>query len=258
MTIDKIKAIIMDGDGSTLVHKTTELPDNLRDLMLSNRHIKWIMATGRSLDLLKRTPIADYLSTDVPHILDGGSRLMYLDGVDVYSHFIKLEVLKHFFSIVKLDAINYLYYSPDGISAYAYTLSDSFRFDGDNVNITRNIDEFANWTYNEPPTKLLVNAHADLTFDGLHYYKNDDNIDITAEGVNKGSACVDLLTRLEIKPHEAAFVFNDKNDLPVIEHSALSDLITIKVGGWLPQVKPSFSVSNPYEVADILSKLVKS
>ena len=34
------------------------------------------MATGRSLDLLRRLPIIDYLSTDVPHIVDGGSRLV--------------------------------------------------------------------------------------------------------------------------------------------------------------------------------------
>jgi hypothetical protein len=44
----EIKAIIMDGDGSTITDKN-ELPVNLRILMVGNTLIHWIMATGRSL-----------------------------------------------------------------------------------------------------------------------------------------------------------------------------------------------------------------
>ena len=86
----KLKAIIMDGDGSSITHDGI-LPDSLRDLMVANPHINWIMATGRSLDLLRHLPIINYLSPDIPHILDGGSRLNKITGESLQDFFISPE-----------------------------------------------------------------------------------------------------------------------------------------------------------------------
>lgn len=108
-----IKAVIMDGDGSTITSDNI-VPDNLISLITSNSQIKWIMATGRSLDLLKKTPIFKYLSADVLHIVDGGSRLMYLDSSCKTKHLMNKEYLDTLFNKLQLDKVNFLYYSPDG------------------------------------------------------------------------------------------------------------------------------------------------
>ena len=256
---NKIKAVIMDGDGSTLTH-TNELPNNLRDLILANQHIKWMMATGRSLDLLHKTPIAKYLTADVPHIVDGGSRLMHLDGTSLVDHFLSDDELKLFFKIVSPAAVNFIYYSPDGINGYVFSSQENFKqtfvFDGDKVNFTDTIEEFASWTTSQPPTKILINTKQNINLDGLYYHQNGNNIDITAHGVNKGSACWELINRLNLMPHEVAFVFNDKNDLPVIEHPGLSGLVTIKVGDWLPQIPSMYSVDSPHDVALVIQQLI--
>jgi hydroxymethylpyrimidine pyrophosphatase-like HAD family hydrolase len=250
----------MDGDGSTLTH-TNELPNSLRDLIIANPHIKWIMATGRSLDLLHRTPIAKYLTIDVPHILDGGSRLMYLDGTSLIDYFISQDELAVFFKVISPDAVNFIYYSPDGIHGYAFSNQDSFKqtlkLARNKVAFTNKIQEFANWMLDLPPTKILINTKQNIRLDGLYYHQNDNNIDITTHGVNKGSACWELINRLDLTPDEIVFVFNDKNDLPVLEHANLSSLTTIKVGDWLPQVTSTYSVESPHEVASILHQLIR-
>ncbi|MCE3267766.1 MAG: hypothetical protein K0R49_18 [Burkholderiales bacterium] len=249
----------MDGDGSTITHKN-ELPDSLRDLMLKNVHIKWIMATGRSLDLLHKTPIAKYLSNDVPHIVDGGSRLMYLDGVNEASKFISNDELKLFHSLINDEDINFIYYSPDGINGFCYSLDKSIqediKFSGDNVSFTQKYKKFEDWTFRFPPAKIFVNTKRDIRLDGLYYNINENNVDITARDVNKGSACVELLNILELDQSEVAFVFNDKNDLPIVEHTNLTKLIKIKVGDALPEILSDFSVASPHNVAEIVKLLL--
>jgi hydroxymethylpyrimidine pyrophosphatase-like HAD family hydrolase len=255
----KIKAVIMDGDGSTITHQN-ELPDSLRDLILNNPHIKWIMATGRSLDLLHKTPIARYLSDDVPHIVDGGSRLMYLDGVSKTSKFISKDELKLFHSSINSEDINFIYYSPDGINGFCYSVDQAIRedikFNGNNVRFTQKREEFENWTFRFLPTKIFVNIKRNVSLDGLYYNINENNVDITARGVNKGSACVELLNILGLDQSEVAFVFNDKNDLPIVEHTNLSKLIKIKVGDALPEILSDFYVASPHHVAAVVQQLL--
>lgn len=92
----KIKVVLMDGDGSTLTHDGI-FPENLKKLIQLNQQTKWIMATGRSLDLLERTPIVPFLSQDIPHVLDGGSRIMMLSGEIVKEYPLSHHELNVFF-----------------------------------------------------------------------------------------------------------------------------------------------------------------
>lgn len=255
----QIKAIIMDGDGSTITH-TNELPDSLRDLILGNPQIKWIMATGRSLDLLRQTPIAKYLTNDVPHIVDGGSKLMLLNGQSLAEHLLEPEELELLFSQIKADDLNFLYYSPDGIIGKAFvanaSLQRKFKFTGIDIQFTHSINEFSEWAFHSRPSKILINAKSSIALDGLYYHQNDNNIDVTTHGIDKGTGCVELLKLLNLSPSEAVFIFNDKNDLPIVEHKDLVGLTTIKVGAWLPHIKATFSVNSPHEVADIVKQLI--
>ena len=56
-----IKAVLMGGDGSTITYDNL-VPDNLKAIIIHNQKIKWIMATGRSLELPQKNPIFNYLS----------------------------------------------------------------------------------------------------------------------------------------------------------------------------------------------------
>ena len=254
----KLKAIIMDGDGSSITHDGI-LPDNLRDLMQANPQIHWIMATGRSLDLLRHLPIIDYLSPDVPHILDGGSRLTKTNGESLLDFFISPAELESFFAQLDLTQIDFLYYYLDEQRSYLY--SQQLELWQNRPMFTRaithdNITEYRQIALANPPTKIFMRVKEFFELHDLTWHNNEKNIDFTAHGVNKGSTCLRLLETLQIKPEQAAFVFNDRNDLPLVLHPELAQITTIKVGDYLPEINATHHVATPYDVAEVLEKLI--
>jgi hydroxymethylpyrimidine pyrophosphatase-like HAD family hydrolase len=255
----KIKAVIMDGDGSTLT-KNNLLPANLKEMICQNSQIKWIMATGRSLELLKKTPIYDCLSSGVPHIVDGGSCLMFLNGECKMRHLINLKSIELLFNKLILEKTNFVYYSHDGENSYAYSrvqnFQDTFKFHDEKVSYTSSITQFREWINDYPPSKILLNVTDHFDLSGLYYHQNENNFDITEQNINKGSACVELLNELGLLPSEVAFVFNDRNDLPIVEHLHLQDITKIKVGDYLPEVVADYNVKTPYDVVPILQQLI--
>ena len=50
-----------------------------------------------------------------------------------------------------------------------------------------------------------------------------------------------------------AFVFND---LPVLKHPELSQIVKIKVGDLLPDVAADYALASPYDVAGVLKDLL--
>jgi hydroxymethylpyrimidine pyrophosphatase-like HAD family hydrolase len=188
-----IKAIIMDGDGSTITHNNI-FPDNFKQLIMDNQQIKWAMATGRSLELLKKTPIIDYLSTDIVHIVDGGSCLMDLNARCKVRHLMSTQELDFLFSRLDFESINFLYYSPDGLNSYVYSnnkdIKNNFIFHDTYVNYTNKVSIFREWTNKYPPGKILLNRKNKFDLTDIYYHQNEDNYDITLHGVNKGSACI--------------------------------------------------------------------
>lgn len=255
-----IKIVVMDGDGSTITHDN-KLPDNLRDLILANGQIKWMMATGRSMDLLRATPIHQYLSADIFHIVDGGSCLMYKDGTIHKHYLLKSHEIDALFNKLDLELSNYLYYSPDGIRGFAYTQNHDIALRlakiSNHVQVTEDITHFRQWLHDHPTGKILLNVKEDYDLSELHYNRNENNFDFTSQGVHKGSAFVEMLTMLNIKPQETAFVFNDQNDLPIVNHPDLQDIIKIKVGDYLPNTSADYHVATPHDVAPILQKLIQ-
>jgi hydroxymethylpyrimidine pyrophosphatase-like HAD family hydrolase len=121
---------------------------------------------------------------------------------------------------------------------------------------TDKLDTYQLWSYANPPTKLFLRIKQPLILQGLNWHQNENNIDITAYGINKGSAGCKLLNLLHLNPSEVAFVFNDKNDLPLVEHPELQQITKIKVGSYLPNTKAHYYAKTPFEVAKILSLLI--
>jgi hydroxymethylpyrimidine pyrophosphatase-like HAD family hydrolase len=81
-------------------------------------------------------------------------------------------------------------------------------------------------------------------------------VDLTPFGVDKGTGVKFVLDMLQIDPCDAAFVFNDENDLPVLSSSSLNGIVTVKVGAQLPHVCADYKVSTPSDVADVLRELL--
>jgi hydroxymethylpyrimidine pyrophosphatase-like HAD family hydrolase len=164
------------------------------------------------------------------------------------------------FSKLDLESINFLYYSPDGLRSYAYSgdknIMYNFKFHDEYVNYTNEINIFQEWTYKYPPGKILLNAKNKFNISGMYFHQNENNYDITADGVNKGSACVELLNELGLQASEVAFVFNDKNDLPIVENKTLKEILKIKVGDQLPNIHSDFCVNTPYDVANVLKSII--
>jgi hydroxymethylpyrimidine pyrophosphatase-like HAD family hydrolase len=257
----KIKAVIMDGDGSTITHDGI-LPDNLRDLIINNPQIKWIMATGRSLDLLRRLPIIDHLSRDVPHIVDGGGRLVLHSGESVIDHFLTSQEINSLFDQLELEKIDFLYSYLDEERSYIYSQNGldhwSNRPQFATAKATNEIGEYRQWLLTNPPTKIFMRINTEISLTGINWHQNEFNIDVTAKDVTKGSSCYKLLEMLGLTPKETAFVFNDRNDLPLIEHPELQDIITIKVGDYLPETEANYHVATPHDVADVIYELINS
>lgn len=250
----------MDGDGSTITHDN-QLPDNLRDLILNNPQITWMMATGRSMDLLRATPIHQYLSTDVFHIIDGGSCLMYKDYSIHQHHHLQEHEIDLLFTRLQLDLSNYLYYSTDGIRSFAFsqdvTLQQMISKISNSVMITSDIEQFRAWLKSHPTGKILLNVKEPFDLSGLHYNSNENNFDFTTHGIHKGSAYLEMLSMYGLQANETVFVFNDKNDLPIVNHPQLSGVIKVKVGDYLPDVAADYCASTPYGVAAILETIIK-
>lgn len=254
----KLKAIIMDGDGSSITHDGI-LPDSLRDLMVANPHINWIMATGRSLDLLRHLPIINYLSPDIPHILDGGSRLNKITGESLQDFFISPEEIECFFAQLDLSQIDFLYYYLDENRSYLFSQQiELWQERPMFINSTKfnDIAKYKQIALDNPPTKVFMRVKEYFELRNLTWHNNEKNIDFTAHGIDKGSSCLKLLETLQIKPCESAFVFNDKNDLPLVLHPELQQITTIKVGDYLPEINSTYHVATPYEVADVLKNLI--
>jgi hydroxymethylpyrimidine pyrophosphatase-like HAD family hydrolase len=91
----------------------------------------------------------------------------------------------------------------------------------------------------------------------LHYNRNENNIDVTPYGIDKGSACLYLLDYLSLKSENVIFIFNDYNDLPLVEKPELDKILKFKVGDRLPHIIADYAVNTPFDVAGVLSKIIK-
>ena len=252
----KIKAVFMDKDGSTIIAPNI-LPENLANLMRERSDIHWIMATGRSYCNVLKSPMVDILPKHSLHIVEGGARVMDLANNCVTCNPLTNSELEHFFEIVPLEHLHYLFYAVDDVGGYVYSTEiDAWQDKLAILRATDDLDKFRGWFKEVHPAKLSVRVKRDIELPGLNWTQNDTYIDVTTKGVHKGSAVADMLKVLNIEPSEAIFVFNDFNDLPVINHPLLQDMLMLKVGDLMPELDVDYTVATPYDVASALRGLI--
>jgi hydroxymethylpyrimidine pyrophosphatase-like HAD family hydrolase len=257
-----LRAVIMDGDGST-INEDNSMPANLGSLILQMPHIKWIMATGRSFDLLQRLPILNYLANDVPHIVDGGSTLIYKTGVIHSRKRLSVQDINHLFDNLVLSQVEFIYFAIDDEHKYLYvpqhqlSTAISYRPQFASAISISDLATYKQLTLHYQPPKIFLRINQNsVILPQLHWQQNERNIDITPANADKGTACYELLQLLNIQPVEMVFVFNDNNDLPLIRHPELQHITSIKVGNLLPHIEADYLASSPYDVAATLEKIL--
>lgn len=245
----------MDLDGSTLADKNV-LPTELRALIQQHPQINWIITTGRSYPNFIRAPFKGLLPDDSLHIIEGGARIVQLDGTLLNEFGIQATELQHLFSIIDLSAIDYMYFcSPllHGNAWYRHNdVIDKFNLPASNY--TFNFEEFKAMAYELNPGKVSLYRNQEFELVGLNYHSTGNNIDITTAQINKGSGCNLLLERLNIDASHALFIFNDFNDLPLI--NAVPEIKKLKVGTLMPEISADYYAATPDDVAAVLRQLL--
>lgn len=256
--MSRIKLILMDGDGSTLDHNGS-CPDSLQKFFIQNKeNYLFAMATGRSLDLLRRTEIIPFLTSNIPHIVDGGSKLMYLDEKVLFEEKLTIEEINLLEAQINQDNAIFMYSSinTENRVFYASDLSIwSSHSLFDSATKTDSLVKFFAYLRENLPSKIFIKVKKQFVLKNINTNINELNIDVTHHCVDKGSACVKLLEFLNLAPHEVLFIFNDKNDLPIINHPKLKDIKKLKVGKYLPEVKADYFATSPQYVAEILQQI---
>ncbi len=257
--MNTIKNILMDIDGSIFTSDRI-FPENLALLMQAHPEINWILATGRSLDLVKILPFASYISQTLPHVLDGGSKLEYIDGRVLEKELLTLEELDTLFEQLSEEKIEFIYSASDLDNRILYAEHvEKFNFnkDFDSVKVTYNFMEFQAWCYQRHPSKIFVHSKYKLDIKNLHFFQNECHFDVTHKGVDKGSGAEKLFSHFLLDPKNTVIIFNDFNDMPLVNSHFFKNSIKLKVGELLPEVKAEFCAKTPYEVADVLDSLLQ-
>ncbi len=251
----KIKTVFMDLDGSTLIEKNI-IPANLRNLILQHSEINWIITTGRSYPSMIRAPFAEILPSDSIHITEGGARLSSLAGKLFKEFLLQPHEINEFFQTIELDQIDYVYYCHivnEG-QGWFRDVKIEQQFHLPLKRKTYDFNEFKLWTQQTTPAKLALYRNTEeLSLGKLNWNFNNNYVDVTTSGVNKGSAAITMLEHLGHSAQEAIFIFNDYNDLPLI--NALPTIKKLKVGSLLTNIEADYQVATPEQVADVLKLL---
>jgi hydroxymethylpyrimidine pyrophosphatase-like HAD family hydrolase len=241
----------MDLDGSTLTHDG-KVPGALALLIQRNPHVHWIMVTGRSFAGAIATAFGSLLPKDSFHVFDGGAMIATLHGKIMYRRALpKLDV-------IKLSASLYLHpweyvFGSHGTDPGFVCCRDPCTKLPPSVRSTENLSTFLCWVFAEGVQKLSVQGMDTAGIpDQINHYSNGKIIDFLPPEVNKASGVQHILSLLSVIPEDTAFVFDDKNDLPVIGSSALRGMYRIKVGDKLPTVAAHATVRDATVVASAL------
>ncbi len=114
----KIKMIIMDGDGSTL-DQNGFMDSRLKNLIISRPDLKWVMATGRCMNLLRETDIFQFLSEETPHIVSGGAEIKYKNGDLMSEALLSHHDISTLFKLLKMnDVYNFIHFSKNGCNYF--------------------------------------------------------------------------------------------------------------------------------------------
>lgn len=251
--LSNIKAVVMDLDGSVL--ENGRLPKKTAHFIEARLDLTWIVATGRSFKTFATCAVPPLLHPDSIHCLEGGGRVMGVTGDTIFETLFTIDELNDFFNQIEPDDVSFIYYAVSPEGGFLYTQSEDLLMEGlPSLKMTNKIEDFKRWTLENRPSKIALKLKKVKDFKNLNWTRNEKQVDITPEGVDKGYAVKKILDYLKIDPSEAVFICNDYNDLPVIE--ALPGLIPITVGGKLANIDTPYKSPTPNQVTEILERII--
>lgn len=251
-----IDCVLMDLDGTTMT-KDNLVPDNLSSLIRKRDQMHWIMVTGRSFASATRTPLAKLFSKETPHIFDGGATVMSLDGVPIHQRYLSPVEIDVFINSINTEDLEYIYSCVGTVGGICWMRASYTNPELHIVKRTNDLAEYGSWIKSENVSKISVRKKNDFLLpDAINHFSNGTNIDITTASVDKGSGAKFIFEMLGIDPRKSIFLFNDKNDLPIINNIFFADVIKIKVGDSMPDIAADHNPSHPSDVAELLQKFI--
>lgn len=253
------KIIIMDLDGSIL-NPDGSIPENLQQLIKRSKNNYWSICTGRSYATTVMTGISKQIPMHALHVFDGGGLISSLSGHIYKTYFLSEKDKDSFINFfnANIDLIEYVFSSCDLTGGVVYSKISNLDFPA--IGYVSNLSDYASLIYGNKLTKISIRMKNEFdrnnfSMAGCNFNISTKNIDITSINTNKGSAVCEVLKNLNYKSEDVIFVFNDYNDLPVINHPDLSDITKIRVGNSV-DIASEYSVDSQDDVAEILSLLI--
>jgi Cof subfamily protein (haloacid dehalogenase superfamily) len=229
-TSKKIKAAAIDLDGTLFnsEHKTSEITkQTLHDALASG--IQIVFASGRNRGFIKS--LMDELEIDIPNISSGGGAVVgRKDGEVIYSREVMLDgrvneiiswaenhetglVCEYLDGSLRWHATyQFIENLEPGIREY---LSDSTQTEDPEVDFGR---PFLKMSMSQMGEKIYNAEEMKALFPGLNFvYSGYNCVDLTGNGVDKGSALAFLANHLDIALDEIAAIGDQTNDLPMLK-----------------------------------------
>lgn len=257
MVYQIIKAVIMDIDGSILVDR--QIPLELSKLISKTKSLYWIVNSGRNFNNIGKTSIVEYINPETPQIIESGSKIVNFNKYIYRRHILQSSEIDNLFRQLNSDIlknINYIFFTIGLEHGVVYSPKRNFRVTVPYSKLATDLNQFKNLIYKNSVTKITINSDEPLNLIKLNCHLNGFNTDITTAGVDKGSAYIEVLNFLKLTPQETLFIFNDNNDLPVVNHNKLKGITLLKVGNRLPEIEAHHYVSDPKYVTQILKEIL--
>lgn len=246
------KCVLMDLDGSTPIDSIT-VARSLVDLIQHNPDVHWVMVTGRSYASAIATEYGKLLCGNSLHVFDGGAMIATLEGLVLHRSVMSKSDIERLHVHLQADFGSYVFGSSGTGSGFVCSTDTSIEFPQVS-RFTESLSTFMHWALSESVQKISVSGIDPAGIpEQLNHCKSGPVLDFLPPGISKASGVQNVLSMLAIRPQEAAFVFNDQNDLAVIEDPSLRGIYLIKVGEELPQIPAHARVNTPNDVSTLLS-----
>lgn len=247
------RCVLADVDGSIL-DADGIIPEGLRELIQRTPQVHWVLATGRSHSSVLATGLMEIIRPDTPHIFDGGSTIATADGTLVRTQCLSQMERRSFLDNLENYEAEYIYagHSLGGgtcwVSERAKPVSFPTRY------CTSSFADFRDEVAARNITKFSMRGvHASSITPDLHSVSHSSIVDVLPAGVDKAVAAKYVLDLLGVSPLDAAFVFNDSNDLPVVTLPEFQAMTRIKVGPEISWALHDHNPARPEDVARVLT-----
>lgn len=230
-----MKLVVFDIDG-VILHNNVPVDNVARSIRkLSDRGIKYTFCTGRGY--LRSLEVTKEIYPELPFIVEDGGKIIYTNGKQIVVHPIKREKILNLRPILHTYAEELIFANFCPINGYKYRF---LAFDEKIINdikclptyyaeaLTNNPDKFISWAVEFGCAKITLkikdNSNISINSNMEYSFSEKQFCCFNAEGINKGSGLLDLVSILNIPLNNIIVIGNDFNDIPMFKLDVLQKI----------------------------------